>query len=222
MVAMVGVLLLSLLGLSQGDMDPGVAAQTTIRQGISSGFDADNIIFMKRDVAGVMNGEPPLTREMVCAQITDQHNVQNAVFLGGATVDFYECLRALYAKERYTTAGALNAWGHLHCGYWTTTDPAPATTMVDNLMWTTALSGIYHQEVTYSNRGSPCCGFIEAGPTVSSLLRQCSGSYNFVTLLHRYQLEGTIQRIQLTGKVTRGHLWDTLSYLQLPLVPNAL
>ena len=188
MVAMVGVILLSLLGLSQGDMDPGVA---TIRQDICSGVDADNIIFKKRDVGGVLHDEPPLTREMVCAQITEQHNVHNAVtFLEGATVDFYECLRALNAKERYTTAGALNAWGHLHCGYWTTTDPAPAT-MVDNLMWTTVLTlpgAIYHQEVTYSNRGSPCCGFIEAGPTVSSLLRQCSGSYNFVTLLHRHQL----------------------------------
>ena len=137
MVAMVGVILLSLLGLSQGDMDPGVAAQTTIRQEISSGVDADNIIFKKRDVDGVLHDEPPLTRKMVYAQITEQHNVHNAVtFLEGATVDFYECLRALYAKERYTTAGALNAWGRLHCGDWTTTDPAPAT-MVDNLMWTT-------------------------------------------------------------------------------------
>ena len=108
MVAMVGVLLLSLLGLSQGDMDPGVAAQTTIRQEISSGVDADNI---KRDVGGVLHDEPPLTREMVCAQITEQHNVHNAVtFLEGATVDFYECLRALYAKERYT----YHSWC-IHC-----------------------------------------------------------------------------------------------------------
>ena len=82
-------------------------------------------------------------------KITEQHNVHNAViFLERATVDFYECLRALYAKERFTTAGA---WGHLHCGDWKTTDPAPAT-MVDNLMWTTVLTlpgAIYHQEVTY-------------------------------------------------------------------------
>ena len=60
-VAMVGVLLLSLLGLSQGDMDPGVTAQTTIRQEICSGVDADNI---KRDVDGVLHDEPHLTREM--------------------------------------------------------------------------------------------------------------------------------------------------------------
>ena len=63
-VAMVGVLLLSLLGLSQGDMDPGVTAQTTIRQEICSGVDADNIIFKKRDVDGVLHDEPHLTREM--------------------------------------------------------------------------------------------------------------------------------------------------------------
>ena len=56
MVAMVGVILLSLLGLSQGDMDPGAAAQTTIRQEISSGVDADNIIFKKRDVGGAATG----------------------------------------------------------------------------------------------------------------------------------------------------------------------
>ena len=157
MVAVLGVLLLSLLGLSQGCIYP---FPTTAQQAlIKSGVDGNSIIF---------GGLPPVTRANVCNTITNIHNTWNAVWLGAAGVTFTECIDALTTPLEYDTEGELNDWSGRHCGNWTIITGSSTS---DNLLVNTAVTNagpIFYSDIEYGNRGI-CCGYIEAGPNVSCL-----------------------------------------------------
>ena len=116
MVAVLGVLLLSLLGLSQGDIYPfpTTAEQAHIRTGIKNGVDGNAIVF-KELVLGVLQDQPPVTRATVCKKITNIHNTKNAGWLGAAHVTSTECQTALTTPLEYTV-GELNDWSGRHCG----------------------------------------------------------------------------------------------------------
>ena len=165
MVAVLGVLLLSLLGLSQGDVYPfpSPTQQADIRQEIKDGVDGNAIVF-KELVNGVLEDLPTVTRDDVCNKITNIHNTWNAVWLGAAGVTFTECQTALTTPLQYTTVGQLNDWSGKHCGTWTI---IMGSSTSDNLLVNTA-GPIFYSDIEYGNRGI-CCGYIEAGPSVCCL-----------------------------------------------------
>ena len=173
MVAVLGVLLLSLLGLSQGDIYPfpTTAQQADIRQGIKDGVVGNAIVF-KELVLGVLQDQPPVTRANVCNKITHIHNTRNAGWLGAAGVTFTECQTALTTPLKYTTVGQLNDWSGKHCGTWTIIPNPPNVPMNDNLLVITAVTNaagdIIKSDIEYSNRGI-LFGYIEAGPNVCCL-----------------------------------------------------
>ena len=166
MVAVLGVLLLSLLGLSQGDIYPfpTTADQDLIRQEITDGVDGNAIVF-KELVNGALEDQLPVTRANVCKKITKIHNTKNAGWLGAAHVTSTECQTALTTPLEYTV-GELNDWSGKHCGTWTNPPNDPTN---DNLLVKEAAAGdIFKSDIEYSNRGI-CCGYIEAGPDVCCL-----------------------------------------------------
>ena len=185
MVAMLGVLLLSLLGLSQGDVYPfpTTAEQARIRQGIKDGVVGNEIVF------GVLQDQPPVTRANVCNKITNIHNTRNAEWLGAAHVTLMECNKALTTPLKYNTVGELDDWSGEHHGTWTSD-----SRMNDNLLVKKAVTKagpIFYSDIDYSNRGI-CCGYIEAGPNVC-----CLNTYDYLHVLlqfHRFLSEDMIQR----------------------------
>ena len=138
MVAVLGVLLLSLLGLSQGDVYPfpTTAEQVLIRTGIKDGVVGNAIVF-KELVLGVLVNQPPVTRANVCNKITNIHNTENAGWLGAVYVTSTECQTALTTPLKYTTVGQLNDWSGKHCGTWTVIPNPPNN---DNLLVKTAVT----------------------------------------------------------------------------------
>ena len=167
MVAVLGVLLLSLLGLSQGDVYPfPTSAQIVIRQEIKDNVSVNAIVF-KELVNGVLVNQPPVTRDDVCDKITNIHNTDNADWLGAADVTLEECKTALTTPLEYTTVGQLNGWSGRHCGTWTIIPNPPNN---DNLLVKTAVTNgdIFKSDIDYSSRGI-CCGYIEAGHNVCCL-----------------------------------------------------
>ena len=173
MVAALGVLLLSLLGLSQGDVYPfpTAAEQDLIRTGIKNGFDGNAIVF-KELVNGVLVNQPPVTRDDVCNKITNRHNATNAGWLGAAHVTLEECKTALTTPLKYDTEGELNDWSGRHCETWTIIHNPPNVPKNDNLLVNTAATNaagdIFKSDIEYCNKGI-CCGYIEAGPNVCCL-----------------------------------------------------
>ena len=152
-IGMVGVLLLTIIGLSQADVCFSQTTEeqqcNTIRGIILDGVNNNQIVF-----SGVL---PSNTKSNICNQLTNIHNSNNQAFLGGTEVTSLECTGALSSPppQQYTTAAQLDEWTGVHCGTWYHNGGPQA---VDNIKFQTPASGSpYAQTVVYSNRGIPCC-----------------------------------------------------------------
>lgn len=152
-IGMVGILLLTTVGLGQADNCQSATAQQQIRQNILNGVDGNQIVFMSGGLVS-MQAE---TRDSICTTLTNIHNERNKGFLGETEVTLSECTTALASPppQEYTTASQLNKWTGRYCG---TQYQIGSTQSVDNTEFQTPASGSpFRQQVVYSSRANPCC-----------------------------------------------------------------
>ena len=247
MICVMGVFLITLLGLSHADVDPGETAQESIRDEIQEGVNTDSITFWKL-VDNALQIRSVLSKARVCSRISAVHNKFNAGFLGGVTIERRECERAFLHPLKYNT-NRLNFWAGTHCGEWGIVIPPfdLGAVVPDDAEWDVAPQPppqTITQDVTYSHRGQPHGAFNRVDGTVSNMLlhidahacfihhcyilmympcmyyRQASSnSYNNKAnlLFNRVILEDMIQRTQLTTRAIRAPMWAMLSHHRLDL-----
>ena len=181
-VGVLGTLLFTVLSPCKADIYPGDGAFQDICQEIIDDVAANAIPF--RHLVTICGGwwgctdhlqvYETLTRQELCDRLTNQHNTNNALYLGGATVSSSECQAALLAPLFYT-ATEWNNWSGRHCGTWRSTDASGTVTQTftDNALWNTAVPsssvGFVTQSVTFLTRPGTCCddAWNESGGLVS-------------------------------------------------------
>ena len=175
--AVVAVLLLSLLGLGQADVNPGDSAIHDIQFEISEGVREDKIYFKKPFGHGVLRDEDGITKSQVCSKLVAGHNKYNAEFLQGVTVEWSDCMDAMAYEQEYTY-DQISEWTGVHCGTLTNMrEKQQQLTVANNIQCEIVPSGslLFQSQCVYNSRkGQPACiGFIETetraatGPSVS-------------------------------------------------------
>ena len=162
--AVVAVLLLSLLGLGQADVNPGDSALRDIQWAISEGVKEDKIYFKKPLGHGVLRDEGDVTRSQVCSKLVAGYNKYNAKFLQVA-VEFSDCMDALAYEQEYTY-DQISEWTGVHCGTLTNMrEKQQQLTVANNIQCEIVPSGplLFQSQCVYNSRkGQPACiGFIE-------------------------------------------------------------
>lgn len=165
---MIGLFLISMLGISKADIWPGDGGFYDICLEILDDVSGDAIRF--RQSFDYTDIRETLSRFQLCNRLTTQHNTHNSVYLGGAGVTNSECVAALNSPLSYDTA-EWNNWSGRHCGSWRSIGGGGAVGSpdTDHALWNTAVpSGAYQrQSVTFLTRPGTCCddGWNESGGT---------------------------------------------------------
>lgn len=182
----IGALFLSTLSLTRADIWPGDGGFYDICVEIINDVNANSIRFRElvksctstwwwKTCTNNIQVRETLTQATLCNRLTDQHNTNNAAYIGGASVSSSECQAALNGPALYGIP-EWNNWSGRHCGTWKSTDSSGTVTntFTDNALWNTAVpsDGILYvrQSVTFLTRPGTCCddGWNESGGTVSN------------------------------------------------------